>query len=184
VYAGPYKDRALSPANVNQQNAGSAGPPVAGAIVSTAAETPAGPLPGFEVVAQRNNDRPDAAATYYVVIDPVDPSYDVYKSTVKHVLIALRDNNGGPVFSARIWDHLPAAQTEVSYRSNPDLFSDGMLDARDSLNSRHLIANYAGGLATIGEPPAFVLFWHPEAETGETEEQWPARPISAEVWKP
>lgn len=186
VYAGPNKDHKLTPGHVNQTSNGADSPDAAANIATPTAEAPVGPVPRFDVVAQRANDRPDEMTTYYVVIDPVDPTYDGFKGAVKHVLIALRDNNGGPVFSARIWDHLPAAQTEVSYRSNPDLFSDDMLAAKESFNGRHLIANYVGGLASVDEPPAYVVFWYPEAgvENQSPESPPPNQWMSAELWKP
>lgn len=180
VYAGPNTDRKMNPVELDLTSNG-AGSPGAVANVTTAAPAPAGPVPRFEVVAQRTNDRPDDMTTYYIVIDPVDPSYDGFKLTVKNVLIALRDNNGGPVFSARIWDHPSATQTEVSFRSNPDLFSEDMMSAKESFNGRHLVANYVGGMASVDEPPAYVLFWYPEmgTESGPSN-QW----MSAELWKP
>jgi hypothetical protein len=180
VYAGPNTDRKLGPVerDLTSNSGGSTG---AVANVTTAAQAPAGPVPRFDVVAQRTNDRPDDMTTYYVVIDPVDSSYDGFKLAVKNVLIVLRDNNGGPVFSARIWDHLPAAQTEVSFRSNPDLFSEDMMSAKASFNGQHLVANYVGGMASVDEPPTYVLFWYPEVgiEARPTN-QW----MSAELWKP
>lgn len=137
--------------------------------------------PGFEVVAERYRDRPDESATFYVVIDPVDPTSEVFKQGVRKVLTMLATNNNGPVFSAKIFDHRPAVQTEVSYLSNPDLFSQDLSDARERFNSQHLVANYVGGLSSVGEPPSFVLFWYPAAQNEKPElEQW----VSAEVWKP
>lgn len=140
-----------------------------------------GPVPKFQVVARRINDRADKFVTYYAVIEPVNPGAEAFKTAVKQVLLALAADNGGPAFSASIWDHLPAAQTEVSYRSNPDLFSTQMLKAREAFNSRHLVANYVGGLSTSDEPPSYVLFWFPDAgeETPQVD-QW----VSAEMWKP
>ncbi len=178
VYA--EADRRLSPVDLDRNSNGSESP---GAVanITTTAQVPAGPVPRFEVVAQRTNDRPDEVTTYYVAIDPVDPSYDGFKLAVRNVLIALRRNNGGPVFSARIWDHLPAVQTEVSFRSNPDLFSEDMMAAKKSFNAKHLVANYVGGLASVDEPPAYVLFWYPEVGTAaQPSNQW----MSAELWKP
>ena len=180
VYAGPNTNFKLSPPLIDQ-TANSVESPGAAAAVTTAVQVPAGPVPRFEVVAQRTNDRPDEATTYYVVIDPIDASNDGFKIAVKNVLFALRDNNGGPVFSARIFDNLPAVQTEVSFRSNPDLFSEDMMSAKGSFNGRHLVANYVGGLASVDEPPAYVLFWYPElAQESAPSNQW----MSAEPWKP
>lgn len=142
---------------------------------------PLGPVPKFDVVARRSNDRPDKLVTYYAVIEPVNPGAEAFKLAVKQVLLALAADNGGPVFSASIWDQLPAAQTEVSFRSNPDLFSTQMLKARETFNSSHLIANYVGGVAAGDEPPTFLLFWFPDAgEESPQLDQW----VSAEIWKP
>ena len=85
--------------------------------------------PKFQVIAERFNDRPDDMSNFYVIIDPVDRGADRFKVIVKQVLVALAAANGGPTFSASIWDHLSAAQTEVSYRSNPDQFSDELISA-------------------------------------------------------
>lgn len=142
---------------------------------------PIGPTPKFEVIAQRTNDRPDDLVTYYVVIDPVVPGNDAFKLAVKQVLGVLTVDNGGPAFSARIFDHGSAAQTEVGYRTNPGLFSDELFRARAVYNGQHLVADYVGGLSAPGEPPSYMLFWFPQsgidsAGVGE----W----IGAEVWKP
>lgn len=194
VYAGPVKlnkqspvDVNKSPGGVNQTSGGvnqtSNGVGPAGAAVDlTAVPTPPdGPVPPFQVIAQRMNDRPDDATSYYVVIDPVDVTFDGFKAAIKQVLQALAYTNGGPVFTAQIWDHLPAAQTEVSHRSNPDLFSQDMFDAKETLNNRHFIAQYVGGLASVSEPPAYVLMWFPMSGSADpTVSQW----ISAEIWRP
>lgn len=114
-------------------------------------------------------------------MQPVDASTDAFKQAVKRVLSAIAANNGGPEFSASIWDDLSGAQTEVSYRSNPDLFSAEMLNAREAFNDRRLIANYVGGVAAPNEPPAYLLFWFPHAGVQNPEVgKW----VSAEVWKP
>lgn len=137
--------------------------------------------PRFQVIAERFNDRPDDLSNFYVVIDQVDPSAEAFKVAVKQVLVALAAANGGPMFSASIWDHVSAAQTEVSYRANPDQFSDELIDAKEAFNDQHLIANYVGGLSSANEPPSYLLFWFPHAgATSPNVGQW----VSAEIWKP
>lgn len=186
VYAGPVKINNQSMGGANQsggvnQTANGVGPAGAAVDLTAAPQPPSGPVPPFQVIAQRMNDRPDDAISYYVVIDPVDVSFDGFKSAVKQVLQALAHSNGGPVFTAQIWDHLPAAQTEVSHRSNPDLFSQDLFEAKESLNNRHFIAQYVGGLASVAEPPAYVLMWFPVTGPADpTVAQW----VSAEVWRP
>lgn len=141
---------------------------------------PAGP-PRYSVIAQRANDRPDKMVTYYVEIDPIDPNVDAFKPTVKEILATLAANNGGPMFSAQIWDNLPAAQTEVSFVNNPDIFSEQLLEARKNYNDQHLIASYVGGLSSPGGALTYDLLWFPM-----TDPQTPAvgQWVSAEVWKP
>lgn len=188
VYAAPVKINKQSPGGpnqtpggMNQTSNGGVGPAGTAVDLTAVPQPPSGPVPPFEVIAQRMNDRPDDATSYYVVIGPVDVSFDGFKSAVKQVLQALAYSNGGPVFTAQIWDHLPAAQTEVSHRSNPDLFSQDLFEAKEALNNRHFIAQYVGGLASVAEPPAYVLMWFPMSGSADsTVSQW----ISAEVWRP
>lgn len=142
--------------------------------------SPGLPEPRFDVIAQRMRDRPDKATTYYVVIDPIDVTTEVFKDTVKAVLSALARIEGGPQFSAHVWDSLTAAQTEVSYKSQPDLFSDDQLTAKEAANETHFVASYVGGLQYPGEPPSFVILWFPESSIAN-----PAvgQRVSAEVWE-
>lgn len=177
----------VAPPPAGAPELGVAPPPAAGDVdaVPEGVVTPAPPPPNlpprYEVVAQRTNDRPDKLVTYYVVIDPVDPHVDAFKMAVKQVVAMLAANNGGPMFSVYIWDQLSAAQTEVSYLSNPDLFSQEVLDAREVFNSQHLVATYAGGLSSASQPPSYLLFWYPDSRAENPPfGQW----VSAEVWKP
>lgn len=180
VYAGPLKSQKMTAADLTQTSSAT---DTLGAAVEapTPVAVPVGAVPRVEVVAQRTNDRPDDATTYYVVIDPIDPTVDAFKSAVKHVLLALAANNGGPVFSAYVWDHLPGAQTEVSYRSHPELFSEDMFRAKSALNNQHLVANYSGGLTSFDGPSSYVLFWFPEAGLWNADR---SRWVSAEPWRP
>lgn len=193
MYAGPVKlnkqspvDAHQSPGGVNRtpgvnQTANGVGPAGAAVDLTAVPQPPTGLVPPFQVIAQRMNDRPDEATSYYVVIDPVDVTFDGFKVAIKQILQALAYTHGGPVFTAQIWDHLPAAQTEVSHRSNPDLFSRDMFEAKEAFNNRHFIAQYVGGLASVSEPPAYVLMWFPMSGSADpTVSQW----ISAEVWRP
>lgn len=158
------------------------GPGDAAASEAAAVPSPNPPaVPRYNVIAQRQDDRPDKVVTYYVVIDPVDPTTDSFKAMVKQVIAALSSSNGGPMFSAVIWDRLSAAQTEVSFRSNPDLFSTEMLDAREAFNAQHLVAEYVGGVAVYGKPPSYQLLWFPKTRFEAPRlGQW----VSAETWKP
>ena len=174
-----------------------------GAVPVQPPAVPIGPVPPYEVIAQRTSDRPDRATTYYVVLGsvdpailgtapadvasegpepvqllgeggapaelvadvmvPVDPATAAFKPSVKQVLRSLASINGGPDFTAHIWDEVTAAQTEVSYKSAPELFSKTQFFAKEAANSRHLVASYQGGMEPEGQPPAYVLFWFPDA---------------------
>ena len=115
------------------------------------------------------------------VMMPVDPATAGFKPAVKQVLRSVASINGGPEFTAHIWDEVTAAQTEVSYRSAPDLFSDGQYAAKKAANARHLVGSYQGGIGQAGQPPAYVLFWFPDAGV---EHAVGGSLISSEVWRP
>lgn len=126
----------------------------------------------------------DAEAPAELVADvrvPVDPAAPGFKPSVKQVLRALGAINGGPDFTAHIWDEVTAAQTEVSYKSAPDLFSNEQYAAKEAANSSHLVASYQGGVGQPGQTPAYVLFWFPDASAGDLAGQ---RLMSSEVWRP
>lgn len=150
-------------------------------FVPSAAVGPEVTVPRYSVVAQRTADRPDRLSTFYVVVDPVDTRSDSFKSAIRAILQRLAVENDGPNFSASVFDNLAAAQTEVSYLSNPYVFSDAVLAARDSFNNDHLVASYVGGIGTDA-PASGILLWFPEAEATApaTVRQW----VSAEVWSP
>lgn len=192
-----------------------------GAVPVQPPVVPIGPVPPYEVIAQRTSDRPDRATTYYVVLGsvdpailgvtpadpaaegpepiqllgeggapaelvadvmvPVDPATAAFKPSVKQVLRSLASINGGPDFTAHIWDEVTAAQTEVSYKSAPDLFTNGQYAAKEAANSRHLVASYQGGVEPEGQPPAYVLFWYPDAGVDGSAD---VGLISSEVWRP
>lgn len=194
-----------------------------GAVPVQPPAEPIGPVPPYEVIAQRTSDRSDKATTYYVVLGsvdrsvvgvgpaapgaegpepvqllgeggatselvadvmvPIDPAAPGFKPTVKQVLRSLASVNGGPDFTAHIWDEVTAAQTEVSYKSAPDLFSDDQYAAKEAANARHLVASYQGGVAPEGQPPAYVLFWFPDGSAG-ADNLVAGSPMSSEVWLP
>lgn len=138
--------------------------------------------PRYQVIAERLTDRRDGMSSFYVTIDPVDLKSESFKTAVKQVLIALAAINGGPQFSAYIWDSLKAAQTELSHESNPDIFTEDLLRAKETLNNTHWIASYVGGLSSAAEPPSYVLMWFPTAGPYSSPEA--AQLVSAETWKP
>ena len=115
------------------------------------------------------------------VIVPVDPATGAFKPAVRQVLRSLASINGGPEFTAHVWDEVTAAQTEVSYKSAPDLFSDGQYAAKEVANARHLLASYQGGVEPEGQSPAYVLFWFPDASSSDTAGH---SLMSSEVWRP
>ncbi len=145
------------------------------------APDPAFPVPRYDVIAQRTTDRPDDMTTYYVVLDAVDPAIGAFKDAVKQIVRVLASVNRGSDFSAHFWDKLAPAQTEVSHRSNPDLFSQEQYEAKEAANARHFIASYVGGLESPGQPPAYLLFWFPTAGASHPEVGYL---MSAEVWQP
>ena len=139
------------------------------------------PLPHYDVIAERANDRPDDMKTFYIVMDAVDPATDGFKDAVKHILRVVSSVNRGEDFSALVWDDILAAQTEAAYRSAPDMFTDVQLDAKSARNERHLIARYEGGVDSVGQPPAYVTSWFPHAGLFSPEiGMW----VSSEVWRP
>ena len=89
--------------------------------------------------------------------------------------------NGRPEFTAHIWDEVTAAQTEVSYKSAPDLFTNEQYAAKEAANARHLVASYQGGVGQAGQPSAYVLFWFPD---GGVEMPVGGSLMSSEVWRP
>ncbi len=111
----------------------------------------------------------------------IDPVAAAFKPAVKQVLRSLASINGGSEFSAHIWDEITAAQTEVSYKSAPDLFSNEQYAAKEAANSSHLVATYQGGVGQPGQSPAYVLFWFPDAGAGDMAGQ---SLMSSEVWRP
>ncbi len=115
------------------------------------------------------------------VMVPVDPAAPGFKPTVKQVLRSLAAVNGGPGFTAHIWDEVTAAQTEVSYNSAPDLFSNEQYAAKEAANARHLVASYQGGVEAAELPPSHILFWFPDAELDSPSI---GRMMSSEVWRP
>lgn len=191
-------------------------PKLGGASVAASKVTPIGPVPPYQVIAQRTSDRWDNATTYYIVLGPVeqppapiapagpapegsasgepagtalplpaanpaDIATGGFKLAVKQILRSLAVLNGGTKFSAHIWDEDTAAQTEVSYRAAPIMFSDRQYAAKQMANARHRIASYQGGIASPGQPDADVIFWFPEADVSD--------PVfggltSSEVWRP
>lgn len=166
----------LLPASINPPN----GPFRATEQIDPPTSPALQPEPPFDVIAQRTRDRPDKATTYYVVIDPIDVTTEIFKDTVKSVFAALASVEGGPQFSAHVWDSLTAAQTEVSYKSQPDLFSDDQIAAKETANETHFVASYVGGLVYPGESPSFVILWFPHSSIDNLAVgQW----VSAEVWE-
>jgi hypothetical protein len=124
----------------------------------------------------------EAGTPAELVVDvQIDPATAAFKPAVKQVLRSLASINGGPDFSAHIWDEVTAAQTEVSYKSAPDLFSNEQYAAKEVANSRHLVASYQGGVEPPGQSPAYVLFWFPDAGT---EDPVGGTVMSSEVWRP
>lgn len=198
---------AVVTAHKMSQRDGLARPKPAGVSVAAVQIAPVGPVPPYQVIAQRTTDRWDSATTYYVVVgtldlsapaaptsqatesgappvpgsDPVDSASVGYKPAVKQVLRALARANGGAEFSAHIWDEGVAAQTEVSYRATPNLFSDEQYAAKQLANARHRIASYQGGVESPGQPAAYVLFWFPDASVDSPRE---GGLISSEMWQP
>jgi len=139
------------------------------------------PLPHYDVIAERSGDRRDDMKTYFIVMDGVDPATDGFKAAVKQILRVVARVNRGTEFSALVWDDLLAAQTEAAYRSAPDMFTEVQLEAKNARNERHLIASYQGGVETVGQPPAYVTSWFPNAGLFSPEVgMW----VSSEVWRP
>lgn len=198
---------AVVTAHKMSQRDGLVRPKPAGVSVAAAQIAPVGPVPPYQVIAQRTTDRWDSATTYYVVVGNVDLSTRAaptvqaaaaggpampasgpveaaaigFKPAVKQVLRALAEANGGAEFSAHIWDENVAAQTDVSYRATPNLFSDRQYAAKQLANAHHRIASYQGGIESPGQASAYVLFWFPDASV---DSPVVGNLISSEMWLP
>jgi hypothetical protein len=142
---------------------------------------PAAPVVGGSEPVQLLSEAGAPAELVVDVMMPVDPAAAGFKPAVKQVLRSVASINGGPDFSAHIWDETTAAQTEVSYKSAPDLFSNEQYAAKEVANSRHLVASYQGGVEPPGQSPAHVLFWFPDAALDDPTN---GRLMSSEVWRP
>lgn len=138
------------------------------------------PVEGLEPVQLLVEEAPPAELVADVVV-PVDPAAAGFKPAVKQVLRSLASINGGPKFSAHVWDEVTAAQTEVSYKSAPSLFTNEQYAAKELANSSHLIASYQGAVETPGQSPAYVLFWFPDAGM---DKPVGVSLMSSEVWRP
>ena len=148
----------------------------------TATLAPAPPPPAtpkYSVVGQ-SDKRFDGEPVYFMVIDPVDSSTDGFKQDVKLVLQAVADTDGGPDFSARIFDDEAIANEALSQEMNPPLGeSPDETAAFEDLKGQHLVAMYAGGLATGVYP--YELMWYPAAFTYTPNV---GQFVASEEWKP
>jgi len=127
-----------------------------------------------------------------VVIDPIDPTTDGFKQTVKQVVGELAKDNGGPNFLAGIWDDPDAAQVAIDYINNPNKIPFEDQKAQNPGYEQHNIAIYQGGLQCPSQgaaacipsssADAFTLAWFPNAAaTAPDAGQWSG---SGETWKP
>lgn len=127
---------------------------------TTAQATPQAATPSYKVVATTTSQRFDHKPDYYVVIDPVDLSNDSFKQNVKLVIQAVAKTNGGPDFSASVYDDEAVANTAYSldtvdrFRKSTD--QEGL----------HLVAMYTGGIddgrASTADD-AYEILWYPAA---------------------
>ncbi|MDR3665107.1 MAG: hypothetical protein P4L86_32770 [Mycobacterium sp.] len=149
----------------------------------TAATAPQSATSSYHIIAKTTDERSDDKATYYVVIDPVDLSNDGFKQSVKLVVLAVAKTNGGPGFSADIYDDAATAQAEYSYVSNPsDVTPTQSLWAHHAQMEQHLVADYIGGIdgarASTADS-AYTIAWYdyafistPNVGQYVGEEQW------------
>ena len=136
--------------------------------------------PAYEIIAKRW-DRTEKKNSYYVVIAPVDLNTENFKEVVRSVFRVLAQENGGPLFTAHVWTLKSAAQTELSYASQPYTFSDDLFSAKEAANDQHFLASYIGGLVYAGEAPENLIYWFPSsAHPSPNVGRW----VGAEVWEP
>ena len=128
------------------------------------------PTPNYRQIQRNVSDRRDGKYSYYVVIDPVDLSNDGFKQNVKLVLQAIAKDNGGPNFSARIFDDEAVANNYLSDKSDPPL-DQGVVKEHNAQEEQHLIATFVGGIDQDTAQPstadtAYNISWFPAAFTG------------------
>jgi hypothetical protein len=85
------------------------------------------------------------------------------------VLQAIAKDNGGPDFSARVFDDEAVARTYLSDKSDPPLDAD-VRRAHNAQEEQHLIAGYLGGIDAYSAQPstaasAYNISWFPAAFT-------------------
>jgi len=143
--------------------------------------TPQPAAPHYEIVGKDANERFDHEPIYYVVIEPVNLSNDSFKKRVKLVLQAIAKTNGGPDFSANIFDDEAAAKTEYSHRTHPGNENPDEAKAQITLVEQHLVAGYDGGLLASGAPYPYEIMWYPSASTDSPNV---GQYVGDEEWKP
>jgi hypothetical protein len=115
-----------------------------------------------------------------VLIAPVDLGTDGFKQDVKHVLQAVADMDGGPDFSARIFDDQAVANEAFFQETDPQLGqSPDEIWAFEERKGQHLVAMYSGGLATGLYP--YEVAWYPGAFTDTPNV---GQYVDSEEWKP
>jgi hypothetical protein len=140
-----------------------------GSPTTAPAATPQLPTPNYKQIQRNVSDRKDGKYSYYVVIDPVDLSNDGFKQNVKVVLQEIAKDNGGPDFSARVFDDEAVAKTYLSDKTDPPLDLD-VRKAHNAQEEQHLIAGYLGGIDAYSAQPstaasAYNISWFPAAFT-------------------
>jgi len=173
----------LSSACTNDtSNMSSAAPP----DTSTTAEaSPRPSTPKYEVISKSTSHRADEKITYYVVMDPVDSSNDIFKQNAKLIVQAIAEGNNSPDFSVYIFDSAAAAEMIISPYSIP-ITELNDIKAHKAEKDRHLVALYSGGFdidtarASTADS-AYQLLWYPAASTDS-----PAvgKYLGREVWRP
>ncbi|MDP7735120.1 hypothetical protein [Mycobacterium paragordonae] len=152
---------------------------------TSSAITPQPAAPSYKILGTTHHRDDNARNNYYIAIAPVDLSNDSFKSGVLLVVQAVAKTNGGPDFSAWIYDDEAVANTAYHSDTHPLELSLDEMKAFSLQEERHLLLDYQGGWdATNAHPStadaAYTITWfsaagspHPVVGKYSSEpEQW------------
>ncbi len=143
--------------------------------------------PRYTIVGQTDTIAFDNRESYYVLIDPVDLSSENFKDGVIAVLEDIARSNGGPDFSAFVFDDRALAEQQFHHfwsyvHDKPlDALSPGEYEQLDEKKRLHSIAMYIGGNNPEGEGSSYEIFWFPDAEPDDPDV---GKYTGSQQWKP
>jgi hypothetical protein len=165
-------------------SAGSSDPPMATAQVAPSTLSNKPSTPNYKIVAEAPDRRFDHKDTYYAATGPVDLSNDGFKRDVKLVLRAVARSNGGPNFSANVYDDETVAKTADTQDNGPASVGPDEVKAQAAQEAQHLVAMYDGGIdgqaQASSADDAYAITWFPAADSStpnvgqyaDSREQW------------